>query len=256
MSGPLVFVSERRSFSSLASAFSSYQIVEITGKRAFMNTVIDTRAAMILIDGAHPLWRGFVIAPKASAATRRIPILLISDSEKRRAEATLAGADLTASWRDFERKGLKLAQDFARVPDPKLLDQLDCECRGSLPALAQRGLQEFNQGNYYRQHDLFEEQWVNTTGPVRDLYRAILQVGVAYYQIEKGNYRGALKMLQRSVQWLHIMPATCQGIAVEELRRDSYAVRAELERLGPDRLAELDRKLLKPVVWQAPVVPS
>ncbi|MCY4021546.1 MAG: DUF309 domain-containing protein [Chloroflexi bacterium] len=217
-----------------------------------MNTVIETRAAMIAIDGAHPLWRDFVIAPNSSAATRRIPILLVSDSEKRRAEATLAGADLTASWREFERNCCKLVNDLARIPDPEMLDQLACACRESLPPLAMEGLQEFNQGNYYRQHDLFEEQWANTRGPVRDLYRAILQVGVAYYQIENNNYRGGLKMLQRSVQWLHIMPDACQGIDVEQLRRDSYAVRAELERLGPERLEEFDRNLLKPVIWHAP----
>ena len=217
-----------------------------------MNTLIETRAAMIVVDGVHLHWRDFVIAPKSSAATRRIPILFVCDSEKRRAEATLAGADLTAKWSEFERHGLKLVNDFARIPDPMMLDQLACECQESLPSLAENGLQEFNQGNYYRQHDLMEEQWVTETGPVRDLYRAILQVGVAYYQIENDNYRGALKMLQRSVQWLHIMPDTCQGIDVEQLRRDSYAVRAELERLGPDRLDLFDRNLLKPVTWKAP----
>ncbi len=214
-----------------------------------MNIVIETRAAMIVLDGAHPRWRALVTAPNASAATRRIPILFVSDCEKSRAAATRAGADLTASWSEFERNCLQLVDAYARIPSPELLAQLTCECRGSLPPLAQRGLREFNQGNYYRQHDLFEEQWMKTTGPARDLYRAILQVGVAYYQIEKHNYRGALKMLQRSVQWLHIMPDTCQGIDVAQLRRDSYAVRAELERLGPQRLREFDRSLLKPLIW-------
>ena len=90
----------------------------------------------------------------------------------------------------------------------------------------------------------------------RDLYRAILQVGVAYYQIERGNFRGALKMLQRSVQWLHLLPDQCQGIDVAQLRRDSYRVRAELQRLGPDGLAEFDRGLLKCLRWQPPQNPS
>jgi len=53
-----------------------------------------------------------------------------------------------------------------------------------------------------------------TSGPVRELYRAILQVGIAYYQIERGNHRGALKMLLRSVQWLAMLPDRCQGIDV------------------------------------------
>lgn len=251
MLNTLIFVSERRCFSSSVSTHSSYQIVETASRHGFMNTLIETRAAMIVIDGEHPCWRDFVVAPKSSAATRRIPILLVSDSEKTRAEATLAGADLTASSSEFKRNYAKLLEGFARIPDPEMLDLLDCECQESLPPLAVKGLQEFNQGSYYRQHDLFEEQWANSSGPVRDLYRAILQVGVAYFQIENDNYRGALKMLQRSVQWLHIMPEKCQGIDVEQLRRDSYFVRAELERLGPDRLNEFDRNLLKRIVWIA-----
>lgn len=252
MTGTLIFVAESESFSSLVLTLSSFQAIEITDLPGFMNTLIETRAAMIVVDGGHTHWRDFVIGPKSSAATRRIPILLVCDSEERRAEATLAGADLTASWSELERNCLQLVKDFARIPDPKMLEQLSCECQEGLPSLAAQGLHEFNQGNYYLQHDMFEEQWVNTAGPVRDLYRAILQVGVAYYQIENDNYRGALKMLQRSVQWLHILPDRCQGIDVEQLRRDSYAVRAELERLGPQRLEALDRTLLKPLIWNAP----
>ena len=72
---------------------------------------------------------------------------------------------------------------------------------------------------------------------------------MAYFHIQNGNGRGALKMLQRSVQWLSILPESCQGIDVAGLRRDSYAVRAEIERLGPERLDELDMSLLKPVIW-------
>ena len=97
---------------------------------------------------------------------------------------------------------------------------------------------------------------MKTAGPVRDLYRAILQVGVAYYQIERGNYRGAVKMLQRSVQWLYHLPDSCQGIDVARLRRDSYAVRAALQRLGPERFAEFDRALLKPLTLESPQSPS
>jgi hypothetical protein len=84
---------------------------------------------------------------------------------------------------------------------------------------------------------------------VRDLYRAVLQVGVAYYQIQRGNYRGALKMLQRSVQWLVVLPDRCQGINIARLREDSFRVRAELERLGEMRFSEFDHSLLRGVEW-------
>ncbi len=151
---------------------------------------------------------------------------------------------------ELESNLLKLINDIARLPDPEKMKQLDCDCREALPKLAQEGIRKFNAGEYYKQHDLFEEQWMATESPVRDLYRAVLQVGVAYFQIERGNYRGALKMLQRSVQWLVILPDSCQGINVKKLREDSFRVRAELERLGEARLDEFDKSLIQGVDYQ------
>jgi predicted metal-dependent hydrolase len=116
-----------------------------------------------------------------------------------------------------------------------------------LPPQALEGVEKFNAGEFYKQHDLFEALWVAEQGPVRDLYRAILQVGVAYYQILRGNHRGALKMLLRSIQWLLILPDACQGVDVKQLRADAARVRAELERIGPADLATFDRGLLRPV---------
>ena len=192
------------------------------------------------------------LASKTNAATRRIPVCFVSDEGDNRAEAIACGADLALSWTELRDRIRQIVSDLARIPDAAVLEQLECDCQQKLPSLAIDGVKAFNQGEFYRQHDLFEEQWVKTAGPVRDLYRAILQVGVAYYQIERGNYRGALKMLQRSVQWLYLLPDSCQSIDVAELRRDSYAVRAELQRLGPECLAEFDRTLLKKLRWKPP----
>lgn len=245
----LVFVSGERAFRALSSELPGYDTVEISAETGYMHTLIDKRCAMVFIDARKANWRSFTLAPKASAATRRIPVLVVSDDASQRAEATLAGADLSLNWLELRQRLLELIKEFARIQDAKTLAKLDCQCAEELPELAIKGVGEFNNENYYRQHDMFEAQWVQTKGPVRDLYRAILQVGVAYFHIQNGNGRGALKMLQRSVQWLSILPESCQGIDVAGLRRDSYAVRAEIERLGPERLDELNMSMLKPVLW-------
>jgi predicted metal-dependent hydrolase len=106
-------------------------------------------------------------------------------------------------------------------------------------------LEKFNAGEYYEQHDRFEHLWMVEKGPVRDLYRAILQVGVAYYQITRGNLRGARKMLLRSIQWLALLPDVCRGVDVAQVRRDANAVRAELDRVGEDGAKSFDTRLLK-----------
>ena len=83
--------------------------------------------------------------------------------------------------------------------------------------------------------------------PIRDLYRAVLQVGIAYYQVTLGNHRGAHKMLLRSLQWLALLPDVCQGIDIASLRADAARVRTELERVGEDGMGNFDYSLLKPV---------
>jgi predicted metal-dependent hydrolase len=98
---------------------------------------------------------------------------------------------------------------------------------------------------------LFEAQWVEEQRPIRDLYRAILQVGVGYHHITRRNYRGAVKTLQKSVQWLLMLPDTCQGVDIKQLREDSFRVRTELERLGAARIHEFDMRLLRPIVYHA-----
>lgn len=127
-------------------------------------------------------------------------------------------------------------------------DRLQSQCQDELPPLAVQGVEKFNAGEYYPQHDFFEEQWRATEGRVRDLYQGILQVGVAYYQIERGNYRGALKMLKRSARWLSALPDVCQGIDVRRLREDSNRVRAAIEAMNPSDIEEFDCSLFKPIV--------
>lgn len=226
---------------------ADYRLLNYSKRASYIARLADDRAALILVNGDDPNWRFWTTTPKTSPATRRVPIVLVTDEPEVRREAFLAGADLHLAPDELVAQLKTLVKDYARVPDPKLMEQLDCECQEALPPLALEGVQKFNAGEYYPQHDLFEAQWVKTPGPVRDLYRAVLQVGVAYYQIERGNYRGAMKMLLRSVQWLAILPDVCQGIDVKQLRQDSYRVRAELDRIKPEEIAQFDRSLLKPL---------
>lgn len=214
-----------------------------------IDQAVRLQPALIVLAYPSSAWQPYAQALKTNSATRRIPLLLVGEVDV--ATAHLHGADEVVTPDRWQREAAALVEALARVPDPALLEQLDCQCAEPLPPRAVEGVAQFNAGEYYRQHDLFEAQWVEEAGPVRDLYRAILQVGVAYYQITRGNYRGALKMLHKSVQWLALLPDVCQGVDVRQLREDSFRVRAELERLGPTRLHEFDRALLRPVQMRA-----
>ena len=114
---------------------------------------------------------------------------------------------------------------------------------------ALEGLALFNAGQYWIAHEALETAWLEEPGELRNLYRGILQAGVAYLHAERGNYRGALKLYARCQRWLAPFPAVSHGIHVAQLRQDLDAVIAEVRRLGPERMAEFDRSLLKAIVY-------
>jgi predicted metal-dependent hydrolase len=226
---------------------NDYIVDEYIERGGYVTRLVDSRAAMILVNGDRDDWKFWTATPKSSPATRRVPIALLSADKATRVEALMAGADLVYAPDEFLADVKQVVADYARVLSPEVIEKLDCECREALPEMGRQGIEKFNAGEYYKQHDLFEALWVKTEGPVRDLYRAILQVGVAYYQITRGNQRGALKMLLRSVQWIAILPDVCQGVDVKRLREESYRVRAALESMDPDEIGAFDHSLLGPV---------
>ncbi len=113
-------------------------------------------------------------------------------------------------------------------------------CDEPLPGEVRRGLEQFNAGEYFEQHETLEHAWRAEPRPVREVYQGILQIGVACYQIRRGNYTGALKMLRRGLAHLARAPDRCQGIDIARLREDADRLLRHLETLGPEGLRRID----------------
>lgn len=116
---------------------------------------------------------------------------------------------------------------------------------GFLPEEAQKGIQLFNEAKYYEAHEHLELAWRAEPSPKRYLYIGILQAGVAYYHIQRCNYRGALKVITRARCWLNQLPDWYGGVHIARLRADLDVVEAEVRRLGPDRLDSFDETLFQ-----------
>lgn len=197
--------------------------------------------ALLLFDlnsQAFP-WQKWIPALKSSPATRRIPILCFGPHEEVAVmnEARRVGADAVLARSRFTSDMAGLFQKYARIPD---YDALSVACAEPLSALARRGIELFNTGEYYKCHDDLEAAWMADSGAGRDLYRGILQVGIALYQVQRGNYRGAVKMLLRVRQWLDPLPAVCRGVNVAGLRTNAQQIHAHVQALGTENLADFD----------------
>ncbi|MFN3928375.1 MAG: DUF309 domain-containing protein [Thermoflexus sp.] len=123
-------------------------------------------------------------------------------------------------------------------------------CDEPLPEMVRRGLEQFNAGEYFEQHETLEQAWRMETRPVREIYQGILQIGVACYQIERGNYEGAVKMLRRGLAHLARAPERCQGIDVARLREEARRLLNRVEALGPQGLRRIDRQWFPQVMFE------
>ena len=111
------------------------------------------------------------------------------------------------------------------------------------PALIQ-GVEEFNQGAFFEQHETLEAAWIEEDDPVRYLYQGILQVGVGFYHLTRGNAYGAGRLWSRGVALLETFPDRCCGVDVAGLIAATRRCMAEMERLGPERIGDFDRSLI------------
>lgn len=208
--------------------------------------IADRNSALLIMELDQPI--SWLAEVRMNPATRRIPLIALGEAETTESYAMNMKAVALFTSEVFIDSLPDVIYDHARIF--KGADALAEQCQDSPPPLVLKGLHEFNMGEYYECHETLETAWKAEEGPVRELYRAILQVGVAYYQITRGNYNGAYKMFLRSLQWFASLPDVCQGINVAQLRTDADAVRAHLESLGAARIGEFDRSLLKPIQFE------
>jgi hypothetical protein len=206
--------------------------------------------ALLIFDLDNPAipWRKWAAMIKSVPATRRLPLVCFTGAVTGEVVTTAraAGADLVVERTQFLDNLAGIIQQYASLSDQLALQ---ATCQEPLSPLARHGLELFNRGEYFEAHEVLETAWNEDPTPGRELYRAILQVAVAYLQIERGNYRGAVKMFWRVRQWIDPLPEVCRGVDVARLRQDAGQVYQRLVDGGPDGLAALRRQPFQPVIY-------
>ena len=113
-------------------------------------------------------------------------------------------------------------------------------CDETPPDLFYRGLEQFNRGEYFEQHESLEEIWVAEPRDIRYLYQGILRIGVGLYKLRLGNYRGTVNHLKGGMDYLRPFGEVCLGVEVSRLVREAAAVRDRVIELGPVGLDRFD----------------
>ena len=111
---------------------------------------------------------------------------------------------------------------------------MEKDCRKKPPLKLLEGIEQFNRGEYYDCHETLEEIWRDEQGKIRDLYKGILQIGVAIYHAKRSNPRGAMRLISSGMELLSPFAPECMGIDVAHLLQSAGQFREELNDFAPE----------------------
>jgi uncharacterized protein len=118
------------------------------------------------------------------------------------------------------------------------------------PALIQ-GIAEFNRGEFFEQHETLEAAWIDEEDPVRYLYQGILQIGVGFHHLSRGNLYGARRLWTRGIMLLESFLPSCMTVDTSRLIEETRGCLSELTRLESGEIDEFDAALIPQVHFVA-----
>lgn len=122
-----------------------------------------------------------------------------------------------------------------------------CRCQDPPPEGLLEGIALYNAGEYFECHEVLEEIWRAEPEPVRALYQGILQIGVGFYHLGRGNWRGAVSLLTGGIEKVSRFRPRCMGVDTEALASQAQRCLDLLHQLGRERIDEFDWSLV-PVI--------
>ena len=108
-------------------------------------------------------------------------------------------------------------------------------------------IEQFNAGEFFDQHETFEDMWRAETEDIRFLYQGILHVGVGFYHLQKGNYHGVVTKLGTGVAMLDHFQPTCMGVDVSRLIQDAATGQGPVSKGREARIGEFPAALVPKV---------
>lgn len=97
---------------------------------------------------------------------------------------------------------------------------------------------------FFEFHEILEDVWMDWRGPERRFLQGLIQLGVAFYHIQRHNYRGAMSMFRNGcVKVAPHAPEYC-GVELTQFLERIEKCRGLLEGLGPGRFHGFDWSLV------------
>jgi uncharacterized protein len=84
----------------------------------------------------------------------------------------------------------------------------------------EEGIRLFNNGNFFKAHEVWEEEWKRAHGLEKVFYQGLIQAAAALLHAERGNYAGAVSLYLKCCSKLDQFPAKWKGIELGQVRSE------------------------------------
>jgi hypothetical protein len=105
----------------------------------------------------------------------------------------------------------------------------------------------FNHHLFFEVHEILEAQWRTEDGTPRLFLQGLIQVAVAFYHLERRNFRGTLSLLHDGLEKIIPYRPAFLGVELQEFVTRLTACYEELLRLGVDHIDEFSRVRIPPL---------
>jgi predicted metal-dependent hydrolase len=94
----------------------------------------------------------------------------------------------------------------------------------------ERGIEEFNNGEYFACHDTFEAIWMELGGDRRRCMQGLIQAAVGIFHASRANLTGSYSQLTKGLDKLSDFRPRFLGVDIETLHRQLEEFRARVQR--------------------------
>ena len=115
-----------------------------------------------------------------------------------------------------------------------------------MAALFQKGLVEYEKGDYFEAHEAWEDLWSDYNFPDRKFIQGLIQLSVSFVHMGNGNLTGARNLLKKCQQKCSDYNGIHRGINVDELKSNIEAVSFVYEDM--QNISEFDWDLVPRII--------
>ena len=92
-----------------------------------------------------------------------------------------------------------------------------------------KGVEEFNQRQFFRCHETLEKLWQEQQPPEKDFTQGIIQIAVGYHHLSRNNWLGARKLFRRGLERILPFKPVHLGLNVTQLSDQVAGTLVQLE---------------------------